>query len=57
MPCGRSRTSRRPGWRRWRLLGLGERVEAVGGWLRAEPRPEGGWEVVAWLPTEAALVE
>ncbi len=32
------------------LLGLGERVEAVGGQLRAEPRPEGGWEVVAWLP-------
>lgn len=32
------------------LLGLGERVEAVGGRLRAEPRPEGGWEVVAWLP-------
>ncbi|WP_156926172.1 sensor histidine kinase [Glycomyces arizonensis] len=32
------------------LLGLGERVEAVGGQLRAEPRPGGGWQVVAWLP-------
>ncbi|WP_460545173.1 ATP-binding protein [Glycomyces halotolerans] len=32
------------------LLGLGERVEAVGGRIRAQPRPEGGWEVVAWLP-------
>ncbi|GAB3656991.1 hypothetical protein GCM10028833_33230 [Glycomyces tarimensis] len=39
------------------LLGLGERVETVGGQLRAEPRPEGGWEVVAWLPTEAAMAE
>ncbi|WP_100447576.1 sensor histidine kinase [Glycomyces xiaoerkulensis] len=34
------------------LVGLGERVDAVGGRLRAEPRPEGGWEVGVWLPCE-----
>ncbi|WP_131742025.1 sensor histidine kinase [Actinomadura roseirufa] len=32
------------------LAGLSERVEALGGRLRAGPRPEGGWEVVAVLP-------
>ncbi|MDA1362602.1 histidine kinase [Glycomyces luteolus] len=32
------------------LLGLGERIEAVGGQLRAQARPEGGWETAAWLP-------
>ncbi len=37
------------------LLGLGERVEAVGGQLRAEPRPGGGWQVVAWLPHTPVL--
>jgi signal transduction histidine kinase len=36
------------------LLGLGERVEAVGGQLRAQARPEGGWETAAWLPRVAA---
>ncbi|GAA2125051.1 sensor histidine kinase [Glycomyces algeriensis] len=36
------------------LLGLGERVEAVGGQLRAQVRPEGGWETAAWLPRAAA---
>jgi len=36
------------------LVGLGERVEAVGGQLRAQPRPEGGWETTAWLPRAAA---
>ncbi|MEU9024162.1 histidine kinase [Actinomadura sp. NPDC048394] len=29
------------------LAGLTERVDALGGRLRAGPRPEGGWEVVA----------
>jgi signal transduction histidine kinase len=38
------------------LLGLSERIEAVGGQLRAQPRPEGGWETAAWLPREAAAV-
>ena len=38
------------------LLGLGERIEAVGGQLRAQPRPEGGWETAAWLPRAAAEV-
>lgn len=37
------------------LLGLDERVEAVGGQLRAQPRPEGGWETAAWLPRETAV--
>lgn len=32
------------------LAGLRERIDAVGGLLRAGPRPEGGWEVVAVLP-------
>ncbi|TYK53548.1 hypothetical protein FXF68_00780 [Actinomadura decatromicini] len=32
------------------LTGLAERVGALGGWLRAGPRPDGGWEVVAVLP-------
>ncbi|GAA2438612.1 hypothetical protein GCM10010191_62290 [Actinomadura vinacea] len=32
------------------LAGLSERVEAIGGRLRAGPRPEGGWEVVAVIP-------
>nr|QZD55558.1 hypothetical protein K3N28_23115 [Glycomyces sp. TRM65418] len=35
------------------LLGLSERIEAVGGRLRAQPRPEGGWETAAWLPRTA----
>ncbi|WP_067477825.1 sensor histidine kinase [Actinomadura hibisca] len=37
------------------LAGLDERVEALGGALRAGPRPEGGWEVVAVLPVAASL--
>ncbi|TYB41263.1 hypothetical protein FXF69_37040 [Actinomadura chibensis] len=32
------------------LSGLSERVGALGGRLRAGPRPDGGWEVVAVLP-------
>ncbi|WP_169313928.1 sensor histidine kinase [Stackebrandtia nassauensis] len=32
------------------LEGLHERATAIGGRLRAGPRPEGGWEVVATLP-------
>ncbi|MEU6858117.1 ATP-binding protein [Glycomyces sp. NPDC046736] len=39
------------------LLGLGERIEAVGGTLKAQPRPEGGWETAAWLPRQPAEVE
>ncbi|WP_051704574.1 sensor histidine kinase [Glycomyces sp. NRRL B-16210] len=38
------------------LVGLGERIDAVGGQLRAQPRPEGGWETAAWLPRNAAEV-
>lgn len=32
------------------LAGLAERVDALGGRMHAGPRPEGGWEVVAFLP-------
>jgi signal transduction histidine kinase len=32
------------------LLGLGQRVELVGGTLRADPRPDGGFDVDAILP-------
>jgi signal transduction histidine kinase len=32
------------------LLGMRERVTALGGRLRAEPRPEGGFTVAARLP-------
>lgn len=36
------------------LLGMRERVTALGGRLRAEPRPEGGFTVRAELPLEGA---
>lgn len=39
------------------LLGLAERIEAVGGQLRAQSRPEGGWETAAWLPRVTAPAE
>jgi signal transduction histidine kinase len=42
---------------RYGLVGLTERVGAVGGTLHAGPRPEGGWEVVALLPLEVSLRE
>jgi signal transduction histidine kinase len=32
------------------LVGMAERVEALGGRLRAGPTPEGAWEVVAEFP-------
>jgi signal transduction histidine kinase len=35
------------------LLGMTERVQLLGGTLRAGPAPEGGWMVDAELPTEA----
>jgi len=34
------------------LLGMTERVQLLGGTLRAGPAPEGGWTVEAELPTE-----
>jgi signal transduction histidine kinase len=34
------------------LLGMRERVAAVGGRLVTGPTPGGGYEIVAWLPTE-----
>lgn len=33
------------------ILGMAERVEVLGGSVQAGPRPRGGWEVVATLPT------
>jgi signal transduction histidine kinase len=36
------------------LLGMTERVQLLGGTLRAGPAPEGGWTVDAELPTEVA---
>jgi signal transduction histidine kinase len=33
------------------LVGMRERALSVGGSLQAGPRPEGGYRVVAWLPT------
>nr|WP_260407846.1 histidine kinase [Planomonospora venezuelensis] len=36
------------------LVGMAERVEALGGRLQAGPTPEGAWEVVAELPAPAA---
>jgi signal transduction histidine kinase len=36
------------------LLGMTERVQLLGGTLRAGPAPEGGWTVDADLPTEVA---
>ncbi|MFH8617722.1 sensor histidine kinase [Streptomyces sp. NPDC017979] len=35
------------------LLGMTERVQLLGGTLRAGPAPEGGWAVDAEMPTEA----
>ncbi len=35
------------------LLGMTERVQLLGGTLRAGPAPEGGWAVDAELPTDA----
>ena len=42
----------RPASHGFGLLGMTERVELLGGTLRAGPAPEGGWAVDAELPTE-----
>jgi signal transduction histidine kinase len=42
----------RPAGRGFGLLGMTERVQLLGGTLRAGPAPEGGWTVDAELPTE-----
>ncbi|MEU8267875.1 histidine kinase [Sphaerisporangium sp. NPDC049002] len=34
------------------LVGMAERVKALGGDLVAGPTPEGGWEVRAWFPAD-----
>ncbi|WP_239157272.1 sensor histidine kinase [Actinocatenispora thailandica] len=45
------RPRRRPGG--YGLLGMRERIEALGGTLRAGPRPDAGWSVVATVPVPA----
>ena len=42
----------RPASHGFGLLGMKERVQLLGGTLRAGPAPEGGWAVDAELPTE-----
>lgn len=42
----------RPASHGFGLLGMTERVQLLGGTLRAGPAPEGGWAVDAELPTE-----
>ena len=42
---------------RYGILVWQEGGEAVGGQLRAQSRPEGGWETAAWLPRETAPAE
>ena len=42
----------RPASHGFGLLGMSERVQLLGGTLRAGPAPEGGWTVDAELPTE-----
>jgi signal transduction histidine kinase len=42
----------RPATHGFGLLGMTERVQLLGGTLRAGPTPEGGWAVDAELPTE-----
>jgi signal transduction histidine kinase len=44
----------RPASHGFGLLGMTERVQLLGGTLRAGPAPEGGWAVDAELPTEVA---
>ena len=48
-PASRTKPSSRPAGG-YGLTGMRERVEALGGMLRAGPRPEAGWAVQASLP-------
>ncbi|PZG35165.1 two-component sensor histidine kinase [Spongiactinospora gelatinilytica] len=51
-PPGEARTLRLGGG--FGLVGMGERVEALGGRLFAGRAPDGAWEVIAQLPAAAA---
>ncbi|MEV7807123.1 histidine kinase [Microbispora sp. NPDC088329] len=51
-PAGPARHVPRGGYG---LLGMRERVQALGGTLRAGPRPGGGWSVLATLPLSGPL--
>jgi signal transduction histidine kinase len=46
--------SRRPPVPGYGLVGMRERVTALGGRLRAEPGPDGGFTVLAELPVNGA---
>ncbi len=39
------------------LVGMRERALALGGDCKAGPRPQGGWEVKAWLPLKTSVQE
>lgn len=53
---GQPGTGHQPGGSGHGLTGMAERAAAVGGWVKAAPRAEGGFEVLAELPFGAGQV-